>query len=345
MSASPAPTARRSCLSVPGSSAAMLAKAPLRGADEVIIDLEDAVAASAKDEARDTVVAALREPQWEGVSTSVRVNAPRTPWCHSDIVAMASAERGPGSIIVPKVESRGDLEFVDRLLDGAEAAAQTGRAPLRVQALIETAAGVARLDEIAGASPRLDALILGYADLSASLGRAAGRAPSWTPGARSRTRSSSPRARTTSRRSTGRTSASRSTRASPPPPSAPATWASTASGRSTPRRSRRSTSSSRPSRRGGRARAGGHRRARGGRARRRRRRRRARRADARRGRAGRRAARARARAAPDPVARAWRADRPAGSAGALGGERLAQRLEGGPARASSRARGGPSQCP
>jgi citrate lyase subunit beta/citryl-CoA lyase len=174
MASSPAPTARRSCLSVPGSSAAMLAKAPLRGADEVVVDLEDAVATSAKDEARGTVVAALREPQWEGVRTSVRVNAPRTPWCHADIVAMASAEHGPDSIIVPKVESRGDLEFVDRLLDGAEAAARTGRAPLRVQALIETAAGVARLDEIAGASPRLDSLILGYADLSASLGRAAG---------------------------------------------------------------------------------------------------------------------------------------------------------------------------
>ncbi|MGH2942993.1 MAG: aldolase/citrate lyase family protein, partial [Solirubrobacteraceae bacterium] len=66
MPTSPAPTARRSCLSVPGSSASMLAKAPLRGADEVIIDLEDAVATSAKDEARDTVVAALREPHWQG---------------------------------------------------------------------------------------------------------------------------------------------------------------------------------------------------------------------------------------------------------------------------------------
>ena len=182
MPGSPAPVARRSCLSVPGSSAAMLAKAPLRGADEVVIDLEDAVAAPAKDGARDTVVAALREPAWEGVRASVRVNAARTPWCHSDIVAMACAEYGPVSIVVPKVESRGDLEFVDRLLDGVEAAARTGRAPLRVQALIETAAGVARLDEIAAASPRLDALILGYADLSASLGRAAGaRAPldSW----------------------------------------------------------------------------------------------------------------------------------------------------------------------
>jgi citrate lyase subunit beta/citryl-CoA lyase len=176
MSISPIPTARRSCLSVPGSSASMLAKAPQRGADEVVIDLEDAVATSAKDEARATVVAALQEPQYDGVRTAVRVNAPRTPWCHADVIAMASLAQGPASIIVPKVESAGDLAFVERLLDGVEASAGAGStgAPMRVQALIETAAGVARLDEIAGASERLDTLILGYADLSASLGRAAG---------------------------------------------------------------------------------------------------------------------------------------------------------------------------
>jgi citrate lyase subunit beta/citryl-CoA lyase len=235
MPIAPTPAARRSCLSVPGSSASMLAKAPQRGADEVVIDLEDAVATSAKDAARETVVAVLREPSYQGVRTSVRVNAPRTPWCHSDVIAMASFAQGPDSIIVPKVERAGDLEFIDRLLDGVEAAARSGHAPMRVQALIETAAGVAHLDEIAGASPRLDALILGYADLSASLGRAAG----WTPGARSRMRSSSPRAPTTSPRSTGRTSASPSTPASPPRRSVRATWASTASGRSIRRRSSR----------------------------------------------------------------------------------------------------------
>ena len=160
-------------MSVPGSSAKMLAKAPTRGADEIVIDLEDAVAASAKDEARATVIEALREPQWQGVRCSVRVNAPRTPWCHADIVALAALGDGPESIVVPKVESAGDLAFVERLLDGAEAAAGSTR-PLRVQALIETAAGVSRVQEIAAASPRLDGLILGYADLSASIGRAAG---------------------------------------------------------------------------------------------------------------------------------------------------------------------------
>jgi len=151
----------------------MLAKAPARGADEIVVDLEDAVAASAKDEARETVAGALGEPQWQGVRASVRVNAPRTPWCHLDVIAMASLPDAPGSLIVPKVESAGDLQFVERLLDGIESAAQPSR-PMRVQALIETAAGVDRLSEIAGASARLDALVLGYADLSASLGRAAG---------------------------------------------------------------------------------------------------------------------------------------------------------------------------
>jgi citrate lyase subunit beta / citryl-CoA lyase len=152
----------------------MLVKAPTRGADEVIIDLEDAVAVSAKDDARGTVVAALGEERYASVQTAVRVNAPRTPWCHLDVIAMASLADGPGSLIVPKVESAGDLAFVDRLLDGVEAAAGTEPLSMRVQALIETAAGVARVTEIAAASPRLDSLILGYADLSASLGRAAG---------------------------------------------------------------------------------------------------------------------------------------------------------------------------
>jgi citrate lyase subunit beta/citryl-CoA lyase len=171
--ASPAPAPRRSCLSVPGSSAEMLAKAPSRGADEIVIDLEDAVAISAKHEARETVVAALAEPEWRSVRTSVRVNAPRTPWCHLDITALASLPDVPETIVVPKVESPDDMAFVERLLDGAEAAAER-TAPIGVQALIENAAGVAHVTAIAGSSPRLVALVLGYADLSASLGRARG---------------------------------------------------------------------------------------------------------------------------------------------------------------------------
>jgi citrate lyase subunit beta / citryl-CoA lyase len=175
--------ARRSCLSVPASSERKLEKAPSVGADEVVVDLEDAVATAAKDQARAAAVAALVASAWRGVTVSVRVNAPRSAWCHLDVAALAALADRPGSIVVPKVESAGDLAFVERLLDGVEAAAGRTR-PLRVQALIETAAGLARAGEIAAASERLDTLILGYADLAASLGRSAAAAcdlDTWRP--------------------------------------------------------------------------------------------------------------------------------------------------------------------
>jgi citrate lyase subunit beta / citryl-CoA lyase len=163
------PPSRRSCLSVPGSSERKLAKAAELTADEVVIDLEDAVAVGAKDDARAATVAALSD--WTGPGVAVRVNGPGTPWCHLDLAAIGALAELPASIVVPKVQSAGDLAFVDRLLDGVEAGAGL-HAPLRVQALIETAAGLANVQEIAAASPRLDALILGYADLAASLGGA-----------------------------------------------------------------------------------------------------------------------------------------------------------------------------
>jgi citrate lyase subunit beta / citryl-CoA lyase len=172
------PPSRRSCLSVPGSSQRMLAKAPSLGADELVLDLEDAVAAPAKEAARAQVVAALAAGAFGDATVSVRVNAPGTPWCHSDLIALAGTEHA-SSVVVPKVGSPADLHFVDRLLDGAERAAGRAR-PLRVQALIETAAGVAGASAIAAASPRLDALILGYADLAAALGRT--RAAAADPG-------------------------------------------------------------------------------------------------------------------------------------------------------------------
>ncbi|MFL6157569.1 MAG: HpcH/HpaI aldolase/citrate lyase family protein [Marmoricola sp.] len=171
------PAAPRSCLSVPGSSARMLAKAFESSADEVVIDLEDAVAADAKDEARTQVVAFLA-----GATTkrrvAVRVNAAGTPWCHSDLIALAGLDHPPATVVVPKVESAGDVAFVERLLTGVSARpAGTG---IRVQALIESAAGLVAVDEIAASGASLEALILGYADLAASLGRDPG-ATSWHP--------------------------------------------------------------------------------------------------------------------------------------------------------------------
>ncbi len=175
------PPARRSCLSVPATSERKLAKAREAGADEVVIDLEDSVAPEAKDGARDAVVRALVD--WSGPSVSVRINPPRSPWCHLELAALAALEGRPTTVVVPKVHSAGDLAFLDRLLDGLEAAA--GRpSPLRIQALIESPEGLAHVKEIAAASPRLETLIIGYADLAASLGRSGAGAAlldAWLP--------------------------------------------------------------------------------------------------------------------------------------------------------------------
>jgi len=170
---------RRSCLTVPGSSERMLAKAPGSGADELVIDLEDAVAVAEKDAARAALPAALKRIGAAGPSLAVRVNAPRSAWCHLDIAALAAAPDALVSLVIPKVESAADVAFAERLLDGVEAAA--GRTvPLRLQLLIETAAGLANAGEIAAASARVESLILGYADLAASLGRPArGDLESW----------------------------------------------------------------------------------------------------------------------------------------------------------------------
>ena len=160
---------RRACLVVPAAPAAKLAKGATLAADEVVLDLEDAVVPAVKDEARAAVADALAG-EWAAESVAVRVNAIGSPWCHLDLAALAASRARRADGRAPQGRAPDDLAFADRLLDGAEAAA--GRAtPVRLLALIETAAGLAAAAEIARASERLDGLILGYADLAASLGR------------------------------------------------------------------------------------------------------------------------------------------------------------------------------
>lgn len=170
----------RSCLAVPASSPRKLEKARTAAADAVVLDLEDAVLPPAKADARAALAAALTDPAWAPAVT-VRVNAPGSAWCHLDVVALASLPLPPAALVVPKVESAGDLLFLDRLLDGVEQASG-GTRRIRTHALIESARGLSSVMEIAACSERLEALVIGYADLAASLGRkagAAGAADSW----------------------------------------------------------------------------------------------------------------------------------------------------------------------
>jgi citrate lyase subunit beta/citryl-CoA lyase len=135
----------------------MLAKAPSLAADEVIVDLEDAVAAGEKEHARELAVAALQQRRL-GRTTALRVNGRSTPWWENDLRAAAKA--GPDVVVLPKVESPEDVSAAAELLPNG----------VRLEAQIETARGLVEADRIAAADAGLEALVFGPADLAASLG-------------------------------------------------------------------------------------------------------------------------------------------------------------------------------
>jgi citrate lyase subunit beta/citryl-CoA lyase len=172
--------ARRSVLSVPAGDSRRLLKALGAGADEVVVDLEDAVALADKAAAREQLAGFDWASVESAAAVSVRVNAPRTPWCHRDLELAVSLPQVL-SVVVPKVESRADIGYVERLLDGLEA--ESGRErPIAVQALVETAAGMVGLPDIISTADRLSTIIVGYADLAASLGLpSGGDAGDWLP--------------------------------------------------------------------------------------------------------------------------------------------------------------------
>ena len=163
-------TPRRSTLSVPGHVAKMHAKALESTADIVMLDLEDSVPIDAKEDARQQVIQTLTSAAAATRPLAVRINALDTPFGYQDLLAVAEAagER-IDTIVVPKVNSPGDIHFVDRLLDGIEMKNDiTHRAG--IEASIETAEGLLRVQSIAEASRRLQTLVFGIADYAASVG-------------------------------------------------------------------------------------------------------------------------------------------------------------------------------
>jgi malyl-CoA/(S)-citramalyl-CoA lyase len=160
----------RSELCVPGANVRMIEKAPGLGADVVMLDLEDAVAPDDKPQARENVVAALRELDWGGCSVSLRINGLDTHYCYRDIVDVVEQSGGwLDTVLVPKASCAGDIHLVATLLGQIEDAVGLGRR-IGISALIETAKGMLNVDEIAAACPdRMEALIFGVADYAASL--------------------------------------------------------------------------------------------------------------------------------------------------------------------------------
>jgi citrate lyase subunit beta / citryl-CoA lyase len=162
---------RRTCLSVPGSSQRFLAKARDLAADEVMLDLEDSVAPGEKDAARRNVVHALKDGGFGGKLVAVRVNDATTPWAYQDVVEVLSGAPGAvDSLILPKVSSPSHLVWLDVLLSQVELAVGGPAGKTRVEAQIEDASGLASVEAIAAASPRLATLIFGPGDFMASVG-------------------------------------------------------------------------------------------------------------------------------------------------------------------------------
>jgi len=173
----------RSLLAVPGSSPRMAQKALASAADEVFLDLEDAVAPGEKAAARAQVVRALRELDWGGRRRLFRMNAPDTPYFHRDLVEVVGGAGGAvDAVLVPKVRRPEDLYAIDLLLSAVEAEAGLEPGGVGLEAQIESAGGLESAPGIARATPRLSALHFGPGDYAASVGmpqRSIGVADEW----------------------------------------------------------------------------------------------------------------------------------------------------------------------
>ncbi len=160
----------RSELAVPGSRPELFEKAAASRADYVFLDLEDAVAPDEKEGARRNVIEALGDVDWRGSNKtiSVRVNGLDTHYMYRDLIEVVEqAGAQVDTVLVPKVGVPGDIYAVDALLTQLEQAMGLSHR-IGVEALVETALGMANVEAVAASSPRLEALHFGVADYAAS---------------------------------------------------------------------------------------------------------------------------------------------------------------------------------
>lgn len=160
----------RSELAVPAIRPELFAKAAAGAADAVFLDLEDSVPEAQKAEARGNALRALREVEWGGKILSVRINGLDTPHAYRDLVALL--EEGGDRldvILVPKIGDPREVFALDLFCSGIEMAVGRKRR-VGLGLVIETAKGLSNVEAIALASPRVESLHLGVADLAASLG-------------------------------------------------------------------------------------------------------------------------------------------------------------------------------
>lgn len=164
------PRPNRCQLFGPGSNTKLFSKMAASAADVINLDLEDSVAPSDKDTARANVIEALNTVDWGNKYMSVRINGLDTPYWYRDVVdLLEQASDRLDQIMIPKVGCAEDVYAVDALVTAIERA--KGRTkPISFEVIIESAAGIAHVEEIAASSPRLQAMSLGAADFAASMG-------------------------------------------------------------------------------------------------------------------------------------------------------------------------------
>lgn len=168
----PQPPARpnRCQLFGPGSNTKLFPKMAASTADVINLDLEDSVAPTDKDMARANVIEALNSIDWGKKTMSVRINGLDTPYWYRDVVELLEQPSDRlDQIMIPKVGCAADVYAVDALVTAIEAA-KGRKKKIGFEVIIESAAGIAHVEEIAASSPRLQAMSLGAADFAASMG-------------------------------------------------------------------------------------------------------------------------------------------------------------------------------
>jgi malyl-CoA/(S)-citramalyl-CoA lyase len=161
------PRLHRSELAVPGSNPSLFEKAARSAADVIFLDLEDAVAPDDKEQARRNIIQALNDISWSNKTMMVRINGLDTHYMYRDVVDIVEVCPRLDMLLIPKVGVPQDVYALDMLVTQIEAARKRTRR-LGFEVLIETALGMANVEAIAQASPRLEAMSFGVADYAAS---------------------------------------------------------------------------------------------------------------------------------------------------------------------------------
>jgi citrate lyase beta subunit len=161
---------RRCVLAVPGSSAKMAAKASALDVDQVMLDLEDAIALASKPDARKQVIDSVNTLDWRGKILSVRVNDVTTEWFDRDVIdVVAAAGSKIQTIVLPKVERPSDVRTLALMLSRVEREQGFDRR-IGIEPQIESALGLVSVESIAAAHERIESLTFGPADFAASIG-------------------------------------------------------------------------------------------------------------------------------------------------------------------------------